>query len=304
VKQWRGYVMVASGAFLWGCAATVAKLLLARRVDTILMSQTRVTFSVILMLCILLLFRRDLLRVRRSDLWRMALLGVVGIAGANYTYYVVIREASVAIAILLQYTAPLFVMAYAAFTREEELTAAKFVAALLALAGCYCAVGGFEAASGLPAGALGIGILGAVCFAFMTVFTRHLLARYSIWTVTLYGFGFASVFWLFINPPWRVIAESPSAGIWAGLVGLSVISVLIPYSLFFAGLRHVVSSRAIIVSTLEPVTAIATAAIVAGEKLTLLQGAGAALVLGAIVMLQVRREKGGEEIQEESHAAR
>lgn len=296
--------MVASGAFLWGCAATVAKLLLARRVDTILMSQTRVTFSVILMLCILLLFRRDLLRVRRSDLWRMALLGVVGIAGANYTYYVVIREASVAIAILLQYTAPLFVMAYAAFTREEELTAAKFVAALLALAGCYCAVGGFEAASGLPAGALGIGILGAVCFAFMTVFTRHLLARYSIWTVTLYGFGFASVFWLFINPPWRVIAESPSAGIWAGLVGLSVISVLLPYSLFFAGLRHVVSSRAIIVSTLEPVTAIATAAIVAGEKLTLLQGAGAALVLGAIIMLQVRREKGGEEIQEESHAAR
>jgi len=296
--------MVASGAFLWGCAATAAKLLLSRRVDTILLSQTRVTFSVILMFCILVIVRRDLLRVRPGDLWRMALLGVVGIAGANYTYYVVIRDASVAVAILLQYTAPLFVMAYAAFSKEEELTAAKFVAAFLALAGCYCAVGGFEAASGLPAGALGMGILAAVCFAFMTVFTRHLLVRYSIWTVTLYGFGFASVFWLFVNPPWRVIAGSPSPGTWAELAGLSVISVLLPYSLFFAGLRHVVSSRAIIVSTLEPVTAIASAAIVAGEKLTLLQGAGAALVLGAIVMLQVRREKGGEEIQEESRAAR
>jgi drug/metabolite transporter (DMT)-like permease len=304
MKHLRGYAMVASGAFLWGCAATAAKLLLARSVDTILLAQTRVTFSVLIMVCILALFRRDLLRVRTGDLWRMALLGVVGIAGANYTYYVVIREASVAIAILLQYTAPLFVMAYAAFTHEEELTAAKSLAALLALAGCYCAVGGVEAASGLPAGALAIGILGAVCFAFMTVFTRHLLAKYSIWTVTLYGFGFASLFWLIVNPPWRIIDESPSPATWLALAGLAVISVLLPYSLFFAGLRHVVSSRAIIISTLEPVTAIATAALIAGEKFTLLQGVGASLVLGAIVMLQVKHETGGEEIPEESHAPR
>jgi drug/metabolite transporter (DMT)-like permease len=72
--------------------------------------------------------------------------------------------------------------------------------------------------------------------------------------------------------------------------------------LYFAGLRHVVSSRAIIISTLEPVTAIVTAAIVAGENFSLIRGSGAALVLGAIVMLQVRREAGGEEIREERHA--
>jgi len=303
MKQLRGYAMVASGAFLWGCAATAAKLLLARRVDTILLVQTRVTFSVLIMACALALFRRDLLPVRVKDLWKMALLGVVGIAGANYTYYVVIREATVAVAILLQYTAPLFIMAYAAFTREEEITGAKFMAALLALAGCYCAVGGFGIAGALPAGALATGILAAVCFAFMTVFTRHLLPLYSIWTVTLYGFAFASLFWLVINPPWRIIGQSPAPGTWLALLGLAIVSVLLPYSLFFAGLRHVVPSRAIIISTLEPVTAIGTAALVAGEKFTLLQGFGAALVLGAIVMLQVRHEKGGEEIREESHAS-
>ena len=295
--------MVASGAFLWGCAATVAKLLFARRVDTVLLVQTRVTFSVIIMGCVLALLRRDLLRVRLNDLWRMALLGIVGIAGANYTYYVLIREASVAIAILLQYTAPLFVMAYAAFTREEELTGVKLLAAILALAGCYFAVGGFEAAGGLPAGALAVGILAALCFAFLTVFTRHLLSRYSIWTVTLYSFAFASLFWLLVNPPWRIVEVSPPAPMWFALVGLSLISVLLPYSLYFAGLRHVVSSRAIIISTLEPITAIVTAGLIAGERLTELQALGAVLVLGAIVLLQLRREKGGEEIQEESHAA-
>jgi drug/metabolite transporter (DMT)-like permease len=254
------------------------------------------------MALILALFRRGLLRVRPRDLWRMALLGVVAIAGANYTYYEVIRETSVAIAILLQYTAPLFVMAYAAFSHEENVTAVKLMAALLALSGCYFAVGGFAAASGLPSGALAIGILSAICFAFMSVFTRHLLARYSIWTIMLYGFAFASLFWLVVNPPWRIVQESPSPGTWLALAGLSVISILLPYSLYCAGLRHVVASRAMIIGTLEPVTAIVTAAIVAGESFSLLQGFGALLVFSAIVILQIRHEKGGEEVREESRA--
>lgn len=301
MKQLRGYAMVATGAFLWGCAATAAKLLIVRRVDTVLLAQTRVTISVVLMVCILAVVRPALLRVRVRDLWRMALLGVVAIAGANYTYYVVIGEASVAVAILLQYTAPLFVMAYAAITREEDVTWVKLLAAALAIAGCYFAVGGVAAATALPAGALAIGILSAACFAFLTVFTRHLLARYSIWTVTLYGFAFASLFWLVINPPWSIAREAPDPGTWAALAGLAVISVLLPYSFFFAGLRHVVSSRAIIISTLEPITAIVTAALIAGERLSLPQAFGAGLVIGAILLLQVKRERGGEEIAEEPH---
>ena len=301
MNQLKGYAMVASGAFCWGCAATAAKLLIVRHVSTLLLVQTRVTFSVVLMACVLAVTKPALLRVRLHDLWRMALLGVVAIAGANYTYYVVIGEASVAVAILLQYTAPLFVMAYAAFTREEEVTAVKLIAAALAIAGCYFAVGGSVAPAGLPAGALGIGLLSAVCFAFLTVFTRHLLVRYSIWTVNFYGFAFASLFWLIVNPPWSIARESPDPGTWAALVGLAVISVLLPYSLFFAGLRHVVSSRAIIISTLEPITAIITAAVIAGESFSLPQGFGAALVIGAIVLLQVRHERGGEELREDSH---
>ena len=53
-----------------------------------------------------------------------------------------------------------------------------------------------------------------------------------------------------------------------------------------------VPSRAIITSTMEPVVAIASAALVLGELLTSLQVVGAVLVLAAIVLLQVRREPG------------
>ncbi|HXX63383.1 MAG TPA: EamA family transporter [Bacteroidota bacterium] len=301
MKRLKGYAMVASAAFIWGTAATAAKMLLSRDINTILLVQTRVTFSAIFLGSILVAFRPALLRVHLADLWRLALLGILGIAGSNFTYYFVIKEASVSVAILLQYTAPLLIMAYAAVTKEEDLTPLKVFSACAALLGCALAVGAFQKPS-LPIGAsaLGVGTLSAFTFAFMTVFTRHLLARYSLWTVTLYGLLFASLFWLLVNPPWRIAQESPPAPLWGALVALAIFSVLIPHSLFFAGLRHVVPARAIIISTLEPVVAIATAALVAGEAFGPVQAAGAVLVLGAVVILQLRREVHGEELAEDS----
>jgi drug/metabolite transporter (DMT)-like permease len=58
-----------------------------------------------------------------------------------------------------------------------------------------------------------------------------------------------------------------------------------------------------IISTSEPVIAIGSAAALLGESLTALQIAGAALVLAAITILQIRREPGGEELREEQDAA-
>jgi drug/metabolite transporter (DMT)-like permease len=295
--------MVSGAALCWGLAATVAKSLLVQRVDTVFLVQMRATYAAAAMTGFLALFNRPALRVRRHDLWKMALLGVAGVAGSNFTYYFAIREGTVAVAIVLQYTAPLLVMAYAASTGEEKVTVVKLGAALFALAGCFLAVGGFGEGSVRTSGAgLVSGILSAFSFAFMTVYTRHLLERYSVWTVTCYALIAASLFWCVINPPWAIAAHAPDAGMWAMLAGFAVVSVLVPHSLFFAGLRHVVASRAIIVSTLEPVVAIVSAAIVLGEALTGLQLAGAALVLAAIVGLQFRREPGGEDLPEDVYA--
>lgn len=304
MKRISGYLMVAGAALCWGLSATAAKALLNQSVSTVLLVQTRATFAAAVMAGFLALFKRPLLRIRARDVWKFALLGILGVAGSNFTYYFAIGEGTVAIAIVLQYTAPLLVMAYAAWTGEERVTAVKVGAAVVAVAGCALAVGGFGGGNlRITAVGLASGILSAFCFGFMTVYTRHLLERYSVWTVTSYALVAASVFWLVINPPWTIAARSPDATMWAALAGLALVSVLIPHTLYFGGLRHVVASRAIIVSTMEPVIAIVSAALVIGEGLTGLQMGGAALVLAAIIGLQARREPGGEELPEEPDAA-
>ncbi len=290
MKHFRGYMMVTAAAFFWGASATLAKFLQNNRLDTLLLVQTRATFSALVLGSILAVTAPYLFKVRLSDLWRFAILGVFGLAGANFTYYFTIRESSVATAITIQYTAPLFVMAYEVLAKEEQFSGVKLSAAILSLAGCFLAV------TGLDLGTMRITPIGMVTgvgsiftFAFLTIFIRHLLARYSMWTVTFYYIAFASLFWLVVYPPTSVAAISGDN--WVALFVLAMASVLIPNAFYSGGLRYLVPSRAVITSTLEPVIAILTAGFVLGEVLSPVQALGATLVIAAIVLLQVRREK-------------
>jgi DME family drug/metabolite transporter len=291
MRDLRGYTMIMTAAACWGVSATLAKTLQLQGVDTILIVQTRVTFSALLLFAFFLVFKRPHLKVGWKALGRCALLGVIGVAGANFTYYFTIKESTVATGILLQYTAPLLVMVYGAARKEETISFLKVTAASISLFGCFLAVGAYDHdVLTLTTPALISGMGSILCFAFLNVYTRRLVKSYSVWTVILYAITFASIFWLIVNPPWQIIAESPPPETWAWLFLLAIVSVLIPHSLYFSGLQHVVPSRAIITGTLEPVVAIFSAALLLGELLTGLQSLGAVIVLVAIGLLQLQRE--------------
>ena len=293
MKGFKGYLMVLGAAFFWGSSATGAKFLINHNVDTVVIVQARVTFTALILLPFLFFFRREALRIRLRDLWRFLLSGILGVAGANFTYYFTIKESTVATGILIQYTAPLLVLAYAVHAGEERFTAIKVGAALLSLFGCFLAVGAYDprVLRITPIG-LVTGLASVVCFAFLNVYTRKLLRMYPFWSVTFYSIAGASLFWLCVRPPWTLFPGNGAGYPWEGLFVLAIFSILIPHSLYFSGLRMVVPSRAIITSTMEPIVAITSAAIVLGEGLAGLQTVGAVLVVLAIVLLQVRREPG------------
>jgi drug/metabolite transporter (DMT)-like permease len=293
MKDVKGYLMIMGAAVLWGVSATAAKILLNQQVETLLIVQWRVTFSFLALAIVFLFHRREVFRTQTRDLWKFALAGILGVGGANFTYYYAIKESTVATAILIQYTAPLAVMAFGVAARTELLSPVKTTAALLSLAGCYLAVGAYDSSvlRATPAGI--ISACGSmVTFAFLGIYTGNLLKKHSLWTTTLYSFLFASLFWALLNPPWVVAKSGLTADVWGALFALAVISVLIPHTLFFAGLRRLPPTRAMVTSTLEPIVAIASASIVLGETLNAVQVVGATLVLSAIVLLQIWREKG------------
>jgi len=298
MKSFRGYFFILIGVSFWAISATLARFLFSHQVNPLILVQTRMTFSCILLLLFFLIFHRDVLRVKVKDLYRFVMLGIIGNAGSNFFYYFTIRETNVATAILLQYMAPLFVLAFAAFSGEEKLTVTKVVAGVVSLAGCFLAVAGKEL-SIIHLSRIGLltGIGAAFSWAFSNVWSRRLVKDYSTWTILVYAFMSGSVFWLCVNTPADIIGAGYPLRTWGLFFGFAIISILIPHSFYLMGIRYLTASRAIITATSEPIIAILTAYVFLNEVLSPVQIIGAFLVISAIVLLQ-RKQDAPEEVFE------
>src|SRR6202021_3953441 len=105
-------------------------------IDPLILSQSRATLSFAVLLPVMLARRgSSLLRVPGRDLLQFFLLGILGVAVSNYFYYVAIQRTNVATAIILQYTAPVWVLLYVVARRQQKLSAQKVTAVALAVIG-------------------------------------------------------------------------------------------------------------------------------------------------------------------------
>lgn len=289
----RGYSFIVGATFFWALCASGAKYIFTSGsgIDTVILVQMRMTFSFATLFLIFFFTKRELLKIEPRDLYKFAALGVLGMAGSNFFYYYAIKEMNVGTAILLQYMAPIFVLAYTTAMKEESLTWTKAFAAIASILGCYLAVGGFSGKmAALTTAGLFAGIGAAFSWSFTNISLKHLLRKYRVWTATVYAFGSASAFWLIVNPPWKIAAAGYPAATWLTLCGFAIASVLIPHTLYFNGVRHLTASRAIITATIEPVFAILFAFVLLGEAMSGLQILGGAIVIAAIMVLQLQNE--------------
>jgi len=304
----RGYLYIASAAFLWGIAATLGRAAFTGRVlpkgqalrpiDPLILSQSRATLSFIVLLIALVLLRGwKRLRLPIADFRRMFVLGILGVAASNYLYYLAIQRTNVATAIILQYTAPILVLLYTVARGLQKPTMQRVATVALAVTGIALVIGIFGS-GGFRLDTIGVlAALGAAfSFAFYNIGGHSILARYDRWTVLLYVILSAALFWIVVNPPWKIVAAHYSEGQWLFLLVFSMVSVLAPFSLYFAGLQHLEPTRAIVVSCLEPVFSIVIAAVTLGEVMKPLQTVGIVLVLIAIVIVQLPDRKMHEEI--------
>lgn len=302
----RGYAYIAAATFFWGIAAVLGRAAFTGRllpsgralppIEPLILSQSRTTFSFLVLLAVLR-WRRGWngLRLPMRDLGRIVLLGVLGVAASNYLYYFAILKTNVATAIILQYTAPVLVLLYMVARGLQKATPQRVVAVGLAVIGSGFAIG-MAGPGGFRLDPMGVAaaVLAAVSFAFYNIAGHRILARYDRFIVLLYTTLSASAFWMLLNPPWKLVAAHYSGMQWGFLLVFAVVSVLAPFSFYFAGLQHLEPTRAIVASCLEPVFSIVLAAVLLGEGLKPIQSLGIVIVLAAIVIVQLPERKGAE----------
>ena len=224
----------------------------------------------------------------RKDFGRMALLGVLGLAAANYFYYLAIQKTNVATAITVQYTAPIWVLLYMVLRGLQKPTFERLAAVGLSVIGIAVAIGVFSS-GGMHLKPLGVtaAMLAAFSCAFYNISGHNVMETHDNWIVVFYMTLTASVFWLLLNPPWRIFSIHYSSEQWLFLAFFAVVSMLIPFSFYFAGLKYLEPTRAIVASCLEPIFAILIAAVALHETVRPSQAVGMLMVLAGIVMVQL-----------------
>jgi DME family drug/metabolite transporter len=305
-RSYRGYLYIALSAVLWGMSATLGRAAFTgrllpgsgiARIDPLILSQSRTTFSLLAVLLGVLLTRGPRsVRMPLADLGRILALGLAGVAASNYFYYLAIQRTNVATAIIVQYTAPVWVLLYMVARRLERATVPKMIAVVLAILGIALVIGlfGHGKLQLDPVGVLAA-LIAAFSFSYYNVFGHSILERYDRWTVLLFTTMAASAFWIFVNSPWKIVAAHYSPPAWGFLFVFSMLSVLLPFAFYFAGLQHLTPTKAIVVSCLEPVFTILIAATALHEAVRPVQAVGMAMVLSAIVVVQ--RPSRGDKVQ-------
>jgi drug/metabolite transporter (DMT)-like permease len=281
-----GYALAALAAACFALNGILARFLLDDGVSALHLSEMRSAISFALLAGALAVLAPWRLRVAREDVPRLAFLGIAGLALVHATYFLAIDRLAISVALVIQYLGPLLVLLWLRFVHGRRLAPSLWGAVGLSVVGCALVVQAYEADRLDWLGVLAA-FGAAVSFAIYLISSERAGHRYDAFTTMAWGFGFATLFWLLLRPPWTFPWEAfgSARGLALGL-GVAVLGTLVPFLLSVTALRHLPAPRVAVVATLEPVLATVMAWAIHGEALAAVQLAGGALVVAAVVWVQ------------------
>lgn len=230
-------------------------------------------------------------RLPRARLISMGLLfGVVAMVA-----FFAVERLPVSLYTVLIYTYPAMV-AIGAIAFGERLSGRGWLALALTLLGVVLTVPNlFQGLEGVdPLGVVFV-LANAASYALYILLSNRVvrgvknLAAASAWSIS------GSFVYVMLLVGFRGLQGGgtiipPNLNVWAGLLGLSVISTVIPIFTFYAGMSRLGAPRASIISMIEPVLTLVWAVLIQHESLEWIQVLGAGFILASVILLQLRRE--------------
>lgn len=229
------------------------------------------------------------LKIDIKDVWMFVGTGVISFVFFNWCYFIALETTTTAVAVVLLYTSPIFVIFFSVILFKERLTKIKLAALILTVAGSVFVTGAAE-------GRLNGSLFGIICgigsglfYGLYSIFGKYALNKYSPVTVTLYTFLFAAIASLFIADfsQLNILFADTKAVICCVL--LVMISTVFSFLLYTFGLSRVESGAAAILATLEPVVGVMVGFLYFGEAPTIFKIIGIIMIIGAVLLLNIKR---------------
>ena len=278
---------VMGAGVLWGIISLFIRALSAAGLDAMQITLIRLAVAAPVLAGYVLCTARKELKIRPRDIWMFAGTGIVSIVLFNICYFHTMIHSQASVAVVLLYTSPVFIMLMSALFFRERITAVKTAAVVMTFAGCVL-VAGLSGSSGITLPILLTGLASGLFYGLYTIFGRVALRRYPSLTVTVWTFilGFAGA--LPVSRPASAVQIAASSGsliLWC--IGIGIICTVLPYFLYTWGLSRMEPSKAAVLVSVEPLVGAVLGMTAYGEDRSPLKIAGIALILAALVILNL-----------------
>ena len=282
----KAFIYIILAGILWGTSGLFVKFLSPYGFTAPQLTLIRGTISFIAMLSYALISNRSILKTSIKELLLAFIVGVMLCATATL-YYSSMQMTSVSTAVVLMYTAPIYVTLFSIAFLGESSSHLKIVAISLMLVGCAFVSG---IIGGLKFNTFGIifGLLSGISYAVYNIVTKIALkGGMSATKLSLYGFLFMTLSALIIARPAEIAEnakKSPDATI-PLMLGLGIFTFVLPYFFYTLSMRDLPAGTASALSIIEPLAATLISAAVFGEIPGIISSLGIVLIVFATCLL-------------------
>lgn len=291
-----GVLLVLFGASFWGIGGAAADFLFdTEGIEVNWFVSARLIISGLLLVWIQ--FFKDSKSV--MSIWRdfrvilsFIIFSVFGMLLVQYSYMASIDAGNAAIATLLQYLAPIYIILWMIFRRHQKMTIPDIVSISFTVVGTWLLLtnGSFQHLS-VPLVASIWGIISGLSLAFYTLYAKKLLMNFSSLTVVGWSMILAGVCMSFVHPIWNVNADSWTLTTVIVLIFTIIFGTALAYWMFIESLNYLQAKETTLLGTVEPLAAVISSVIWLNLSFGALQVLGMGLIIVLVIYLSLQKSK-------------
>jgi drug/metabolite transporter (DMT)-like permease len=282
----KGYIYSIISAVLFGSAGLIVKLAYIEGIDPISLLTLQYLIAVALMFIVLYLKNREELKISSIELYHLFILGVVGNTFMTVFYYTAYHYLPMAMVTILLYTYPIMVFLYSFFFHKREISITKTMALIVAFIGCILALGLLGGSLKYSFKGIIFGVLSAVFYAFMNIYSEKKLEHVKPLTINAYSTLFSLVSLILYSFPKFIFKGQVPINVLVYTTILAVFCEIIPLTLMYAAIKHIGSLKVSIIGNIETPTAMLLSFIILRENISFVQLLGAILVFYAVYLIR------------------
>lgn len=296
-SRFLGIILAILGASFWGLGGTVSDYLFKQQnIDINWYVTARLLISGFLLLTIFKILnpRQSIFIVFRNvtNTIQLLIFSTLGMLLVQYAYMASINYGNAAIATLLQYIAPVYIILWFIIRKKETFKLFDVIVILLTLTGTFLSLTNGSLDSLMVSSSSMIwGIISGLSLAFYNIYASNLLSKFPAILVVGWAMLISGILMNFKAPIWQFTISQIDISVILYLAFGIILGTAMAFFFFIKSLNYLSAKETTLFGTIEPVMAIVASALWLKVVFLSIQLLGIVLIIILILVLSLKKDR-------------